>query len=145
MTEVVNSEPKLLVQRTISASTEQVFAAFTDGAIMQQWMGPGDVQCLCAECDARVGGAYRIHMRSDEGEHIAVGEYLEVIPNKRLVFTWSWETNDVKNTRITVTLIPEGKGTRVELLHEKLPDQNTADHHTQGWTACLEKLAKHPF
>ena len=143
MTKVASAEATLVVRKTISATPHQVFEAFTDGAIMQQWMGPGDVRCISASCDARVGGSYRLHMVSEQGDHIAYGDYLEIDVDRKIVFTWSWESLEVKNTQVTVTFAEENGATVVELTHIKLPDQETANKHTFGWNGCLDKLANH--
>ena len=50
-------------------------------------MEPGEVKCVDVQVDLKAGGAHRIHMRSDESDHVAVREYLEVTPNERLQLT----------------------------------------------------------
>jgi uncharacterized protein YndB with AHSA1/START domain len=47
----------------------------------------------------KIGGAYRIHMVSEKGGHAAVGKYREIVPNKRLQFTWQREDNDGRSAR----------------------------------------------
>ena len=136
----VDSETALVVSRTIPAPPDQVFNAFTQASILQQWMGPGDVECIACEVDLTVGGSYRIHMRSSDGDHVALGEYVEIVPNQKIVFTWSWESGFVTNSLVTVTLSPRDGGTHVELLHEKLPDADTTGKHAHGWEGCLAKL-----
>lgn len=139
--EIASRESALVVRKTVSASPSAVFQALIDPAVLKQWMGPGNVECVAAETDPTVGGRFRIHMHSDDGDHIAVGEYLEIVPNQKLIFTWSWETGTVKNTLVTVTLKPAGNATNVELLHERLPDPDAVAKHTGGWTSCLDNLA----
>jgi len=65
----------------IAAQPETVFPYFTDPARYVQWMGNH------AKLDPVPGGAYRIRMR--DGVETA-GEFLEVDPPRRLVFTWGW-------------------------------------------------------
>jgi len=131
-----------VLRRTVAATPEDVFAAFTDPATMQRWMGPGDVACIAVEANAVAGGRYRIHMRSEHGDHVAFGEYSEVVPGRRLVFTWSWASGSVRNTRVTVRFTPAPDGTEIELVHEKLPEQDAADKHATGWSASLDKLRR---
>jgi uncharacterized protein YndB with AHSA1/START domain len=138
--EALPIESALVVHRIIAAAPQDVFEAWTKPTILRQWMGPGEVECVGVEADVRPGGRFRIHMRSDKGDHIGVGEYLEIIPNRKLVFSWSWETGTVKNTQVTVTLRPAGDETEVELLHEKLPERDAVEQHTEGWTQCLDNL-----
>lgn len=133
---------KLFIEREFNATPEELFRAWTDPNILCQWMGPGPIQCKDAKVDLSVGGAYRIHMVSEEGDHIATGEYLEIEANKKLVFTWGWEGGDVKNTVVTVNLEASGNKTKLGLLHENLPTAESAEKHTQGWSGCLDKLVK---
>jgi uncharacterized protein YndB with AHSA1/START domain len=68
------------------------------------------------------------------------GRYLEVVENERLVFSWSWVTTPERVSRVTVTLKPDGEGTILTLLHEKLFDDAAVRGHTHGWTGTMEKL-----
>ena len=140
VTEQSRALAALTVEREISASPDAVYEAFTNPDIGRRWMGPGEVRCLAYECDAVVGGRYRIHMRSEQGDHVAFGEYLELVPGRKLVYTWSWEDGHVENSRITVRLRPLGAKTQVQISHELLPDPAAAESHTEGWTGCLVKL-----
>ena len=69
----------------IDAEPETVFAFFTDPDKMIQWKGRR------AELDPRPGGVYRVDVT---GEHVARGEYVELDPPHRVVFTWGWEGGD---------------------------------------------------
>jgi uncharacterized protein YndB with AHSA1/START domain len=118
----------------IAASPETVFPYFTDPSRYVQWMGSGAI------LEPVPGGAYRIQMR---GGVEAAGEFIEISPPHRLVFTWGW-THDPAvlpgTTRVVVTLQPEDGGTRVVLRHHDLPDDKQAEHHGQGWEFYLGRL-----
>ena len=73
--------------------------------------------------------------------HEVGGEYREVVPEQRLQFTWAWHTTRERESLVTITMIPDGQGTMLTLLHEQLFDQKAADGHKHGWTGTLEKLA----
>jgi uncharacterized protein YndB with AHSA1/START domain len=119
----------------IAASPETVFPYFTDPGRYIQWMGSGAI------LEPVPGGAYRIQMR---GGVEACGQFLEISPPHRLVFTWGW-THDPAvppgATRVVVTLQPEDGGTRVVLRHHDLPDDKQAEHHEAGWEFYLGRLA----
>ena len=51
-----------------------VFRAWTDPKQMVQWWSPADIECRNVEADLKVGGAHRIHMVSEKGDHVAIGE-----------------------------------------------------------------------
>src|ERR1700678_622474 len=82
---------KLTLSRIINAPCEMVFRAWTEPEQMLQWFGPEDTECKGVNADVRAGGAFRIQLISPRGDHVAIGKYKEIIRNKRLQFTWSWE------------------------------------------------------
>ena len=119
----------------IAARPETVFAYFTDPARYTQWMGSH------ATLDPVPGGAYRVTMR--DGVQ-AAGEFVEIDPPRRLVFTWGWTDQFAVapgSTRVVVTLAEEGGGTRVVLRHYDLPTEELREHHRGGWETYLPRLA----
>ena len=117
----------------IAARPEVVFAFFTDPAKMMRWKG-SDVAL-----DPRPGGIYRAAINS---QAIARGEYLEVVPFTRVVFTWGWENSPIApgSTTVEVSLIPDGDGTIVRLRHSGLAGEAVLEHR-QGWDHYLARLA----
>ena len=95
-----------------------------------------------ANLDPRPGGMYRVNVT---GTAIARGEYLEVSPVTRVVFTWGWEGKDSAvppgSSTVEVTLTPDGDGTVVRLLHRGLSAEAAAEHR-QGWTHYLGRLTE---
>ena len=86
------------------------------------------------------GGIYRVSLR--DGVE-ASGEFVEVDPPHRLVFTWGWNHDHAVapgSTRVVVTLEAEGGGTRLVLRHYDLPDAEQRGHHLKGWEMYLERL-----
>jgi uncharacterized protein YndB with AHSA1/START domain len=132
--------------RTIRASREEVFKAWTEPEQMKQWYAPVGRDITMVGVDLRVGGAYRRQMRSPEGSvHTAFGTYREIAPPDRLVFTWSWEEepyNDIGETLMTISLEELDGATAVTLRHEGLPTEERRKGHDEGWTSCLNRLEK---
>jgi len=118
----------------IEAPAAAVYRAFVDPELMASWMGV-DVQL-----DPRPGGQFRVNVT---GSDIAVGEFVELDPPHRVVFTWGWDAPDHPvppgSSTVEVTLRPEGTGTIVRLVHKDLPATDTG--HTEGWDHYLERLA----
>ena len=108
----------------IEASPETVFALLTDPARMRTWLAE------LVEADSRPGGVFRISGPS--GVSIE-GTYLEVIPNKKVVFTWGG-VEGVKPGQSTVEFLlePDGGGTLVRLRHYGLP-RPAVEPHRRGW------------
>ena len=133
---------KLVVARTIQAPSRMVYEALTDPRQMVQWWSPEDIACQSVTADLKVGGAYRIHMTSVKGDHVAVGKYTEIVPNKRLRFTWQWESYAMPDSVVTIELEDLGKTTHLTLTHEGLPDEEDVADHKRGWTSLVEKFAR---
>lgn len=137
------TKPSLTIKRRLNASPAKVFGAWTDPEKMKRWMGPEGVVPLQAEIDARVGGRYRLVMRSPDGEeHDVSGVYREVVPNEKLVFSWAWKSTPERQSQVTVLIAPDGDGTLLTLIHEQFFDEAARDSHQHGWTGSIEKLAR---
>jgi uncharacterized protein YndB with AHSA1/START domain len=94
-----------------------------------------------AELDPRPGGRYRIDV---DGEHVAVGEYREVDPPRRVLMTWGWEGHVAVppgSTLVEITLTPDGQGTVLRLRHTGLQTYEERQTHRGGWSLYTGKLA----
>ena len=129
----------LVLEQFMPASPEDVFGAWTTPGRMADWMSPmGHAE---AEVDLRVGGAFRVVMVGDDSRIEHTGEYLEVDPPMRLVFTWSSPYTGPEPSVVTVELHPHDEGTRMVLTHERLP-VGVVESHRGGWGSMLERLAE---
>jgi len=97
---------------------------------------------VLAESDARVGGRYRILVRgrSDGEDHDVSGTFREVVPNRKLVFTWAWRSTPERESLVTVELAPTDEGTLLTLTHEQFFDEPARDRHHAGWGRILDRL-----
>jgi uncharacterized protein YndB with AHSA1/START domain len=128
--------------RTYAAAPEKVWRAWTDPKAMMRWMRPAPgFTASVVESDLRVGGRYRIILKGPAGEELeTVGVFREVIPNRKLVYTWTSPNAPDQETVVTVTLTPSGAGTLFELRHDGFPGTKTRDSHTAGWSSSLASL-----
>ena len=136
----------LEIKRLIKAPRDRVYAAWTDPAQLKQWFGPENVQTRELVADARVGGKFRWDLTNSEGVKMTCrGEYRELQPSKKIVFTWQWEDDeDWENhvSIVTVELYDRDGDTELRLTHEQLPNEESRDGHTRGWNSALDKLEK---
>jgi len=97
-----------------------------------------------ADLDVRVGGRFRLVFGGPDGnEHEAAGVYKEVLPNRKLVFSWCWpRSTPDRVSQITILLRAEGSGTDFEFRHEQFFDEAARDGHQRGWTATFAKLER---
>ena len=136
----------LEIKRFINVPRDRVYAAWTDPAQLKEWFGPENVRTRNFTADARVGGKYRWDLINEEGEDMTIsGEYRELVPGKKIVFTWKWDDDETwKNTSsvVTVELSDRDGGTELRLIHEKLPSEESRDRHNEGWNSVVDRLEK---
>jgi uncharacterized protein YndB with AHSA1/START domain len=142
------SETTLRMERTFRAPAHAVFDAWTNPEVLRRWFAAGHHwDTPRADVDLRVGGRYRITMRSADGEHTVGGEYTEVSPPTRLAFTWAWETEDDANSPGEQSLVEldfreDGGATTVVLVHSGLSGEESQQQHAHGWGECLDNLGR---
>jgi uncharacterized protein YndB with AHSA1/START domain len=120
----------------IGAPPAAVFPYFTDPALLIQWIG--EWADLCPE----PGGVFALNFSNTAVR----GEYVEVDPPRRVVFTWGVPGKDALppgSTTVEVVLTPDGHDTIVELSHHGLPVEER-DSHLEGWTTMLGRLERLP-
>lgn len=127
-------QPDIDLSVRIDAPPSTVFPYFVDPARMCAWMG------IDATADPRPGGAYRVDVT---GRDVAVGEYVEVVPDERVVWTWGFEGSEAVppgSTTVEITLEADGDATVVRLRHLGLPTPERVQRHTAGWRHYLPRL-----
>ena len=136
----------LEIKRFLKVPRNRVYQAWTDPAQLRQWFGPENVRTRDLVAETRVGGKFRWDLTNPEGEEMTVeGEYLDLQPGRKIVFTWQWqddETWENRNSVVTVELSDAAGGTELRLLHEQLPSEESRDNHNEGWNSLLNKLDK---
>ena len=123
------------VQVRLQATPDVVFPYLTQADRYARWQG------VRAELDARPGGVFRVWMDADT---VASGEYVEVEPQRRVVFTWGWEGSEAVppgSTTVEIDLEPDGDATTLTLRHSGLPDGESAAMHEEGWRLFTSRLA----
>ena len=131
--------------RTFDPGPEDVYRAWTDPSVIKRWFGPTpEFSTPIAEVDLKVGGKYRIGMKSPDGKlYVATGIYREIIPNEKLVFTWRWESepSDISETLVTVEFKKSAEHTKLVFTHENFATEELARDRQEGWEGALSKLS----
>ncbi len=137
---MTNDKSTLTVKRVIDADAETLFEALTDQEIMKKWFyaSTDNGWSATVENNPREGGKFKVDMHGPEDTYPHKGVYKEIIPNKKIVFTWN--SHIVTDTIVTITLDEVDGGTEVKLKHEFMPSEQEKQNHTRGWTAILENL-----
>lgn len=143
----VRERPSLTLTRNYPVAPEKVWRAWTDPEAVKRWWGPGGNEPVSvAQLDVRAGGRFRIVFGGPEGrDHECAGTYREVIPNRKLVFTWTWPNSTPERVSlVTITFRglsdKDGRGTELVFLHEQFVDETVRDNHNQGWSEAFVKL-----
>jgi uncharacterized protein YndB with AHSA1/START domain len=135
----------------IPAAPGEAFRYLTDPSLYVRWMGSE------ATLDPVPGGSYRVRMPDG---FAAAGTFTAVDPPRLLVFTWGFADAEAArhtkhqageataggampagSTRVTVTLVPDGDGTRLTLRHDGLPSAELVKAHQVAWETYLPRLA----
>jgi uncharacterized protein YndB with AHSA1/START domain len=147
MNQPANQVPALYLTRVVPASRERVFAAWTTPDAVKAWFGPGDCEVIDAQIDLRIGGKYSIMLSTERmGQCSVRGQYKEVQPPEKLIYTWRWEGSAEltdATSLVTVQFVPAGSATEIRLTHEQLPSPESRDNHGHGWNGALDKLVKY--
>ncbi len=132
------------ITRRFAAAPARVFSAFIEPKIFARWWGPKGFTLPSYEWNPRPGASYRLDMQAPSGNvFVLTGQFREVDPPRRLVYTWIWRQGDMKGheTRVTLEFRPFGRGTEMQLTHELFPARAIAHHHQGGWSQCFDRLA----
>lgn len=133
------------VRRHLAATPDRVFAAFSSGRVVAQWLTPSpEVKLTVLELDFREGGSYRFAYDTPEGQRMLVGGvYRKIEPPSRLVFSWLIEPPDAHagiESQVTVSIAPNGSGSDLHVLHERFGRADANERHAQGWAGAIEQL-----
>lgn len=119
----------------IDANPELVFSFLSEYDKMLRWTG------LALDVDPQPGGEFCLNRDLNEAVR---GQYLEVVPPRRIVFTWGWEDDSVGvppgSTIVEIELTAKGRGTLVRLTHRNLPGGAVRPMHDAGWDQLLDRL-----
>ena len=138
----------LTLRRVFNAPIARVFEAWTKAEVLASWFGPVGFTVTASNIDLRRGGAYHIALRSSEGTEIKhFGEYVEVTPPEKLVFTWLLENqacggcnNQCAETLVSIDFKRVDESTEVQLTHEHLPSKEAYDGHVYGWSSTFDSF-----
>jgi uncharacterized protein YndB with AHSA1/START domain len=129
----VTSDDVLTASVRIAAPPAAVFPYLVDSSLIVQWIGEW------ADLAPEPGGTFAL----DINKTPVRGEFVEVDPPRRVVFTWGVPGRDLLppgSTTVEIVLTPDGGQTLVELFHRDLPAEERPGH-LEGWLRMLDRLA----
>lgn len=130
----MTTERPLRVERRIAATPAQVYPYLTDAGLWARWQGAS------AQIEAAPGGRFRMELADGPA---AEGRFVELVPDRRVVFTWGWSgsaTVPPGSSTVEIELHADAEGTLVVLTHRGLPPEEHPTH-AAGWDHYLPRLA----
>ena len=133
------SRGSVIIEREIfiAASPETIFAFLIDPALMTRWFGIKNM------LEPRPGGVFSVRVALD---HLARGVFRQVVPHRKVAFTWGWESKDPLlaalkpgESLVEIELEPQEGGTLVRLRHSRLP-KDISEIHAARWSYYLGRL-----
>jgi uncharacterized protein YndB with AHSA1/START domain len=151
------SKDAIVIERIFDAPVDLIWQMWTQPEHFKKWYGPKGFTVPVAEMDMRVGGKRLVCMASPDGsmKMWTTGEYMEVVPNERLVYTDSPadENGDVVSpsamgmpegypatTEVTILFEDIGGRTKMVMTHAGVPAGSGAN---AGWEQAFAKMADH--
>jgi uncharacterized protein YndB with AHSA1/START domain len=134
---------KITLHRILKASPEKVYKAFVDADSLASWIPPNGFTGKVHFMDLKVGGHYKMSFTNftTGNSHSFGGEYLEIVPNERLVYTDEFEDQNLPGPIITsIELRKVACGTELIASQEGIPDVIPVEMCYLGWQESLDKL-----
>lgn len=141
-------ENPVITQAEFGASPARLFKAWTEPDEIRAWFGRAPNSVVHAAIDLRVGGTWRFAFSDAPGAINALhGEYIEITPDKKLVFTWIHQQTapngalqESAQSQVTVLLEPCGSGARLTVRHEGIQEESGRLGVSEGWSYGLAGL-----
>ena len=151
MNSVFNNELDLKLEKIVPLTPAQMYKGWTTPELLKQWFCPKPWTVSHCELDLRVGGKFNTTMQSPEGQDMQMGQgcYLEIIENKKLVWTDALTEGfrPAKKTYMTAIITFEEAPNsqtlyKVHILHSNPEEKKAHDEmgFEAGWSAALEQL-----
>lgn len=131
------------LHRVLKTSPERIYRAFTDADAMAKWLPPHGFTGRVHSIDAKVGGTYKMsftNLTTGLG-HSFGGEYLELVPNQRIVHTDKFDDPNLPGVmKVTVNLTKVSVGTELDIVQEGIPEVIPVEACYLGWQESLQLL-----
>ena len=138
------SDTQILITREFAAPRHLVYRAYTEPELIRRWWSGDQGEVTVAEVDLRVGGRWRYVLGANGGSEVAFhGEYREIVPNERLVYTEVFEGAPESEAVDTVTFGERDGGTALSVLVQHTCREHRDMHVDSGMEPGLQEALDH--
>ena len=146
--ETNNSKAPVNVSKDFAAASDILYRAWTEPDQLKKWWKPMGNQLTEVNTDLKEGGEIEYKFKSEGSENLVIrGEYLEVIPNEKLVYTWKWhvqdEALDDSEYTLTVNFKSADQRSSIQISQEDNNSRESIKPHQHGWDEALNHLAEY--
>ena len=139
----------IVVEGYFAATPEKVFDAWTTPESVMKWFGYTPNSLHSAAIDLKPGGAWQFLMTKNDEKSVGFeGEYLDIEPAHRLVFSWTHvvahsngEREETPYSKVDVTFTAKGGGTDVRLIHSAIQSEDARKGVGGGWEAAFANIS----
>ena len=130
------------LHRVFKTTPERLYKAFINPEAMVKWLPPNGFTGKVDKMDARVGGSYHMSFTNftTGSSHSFGGEYLELVPGKRIVHTDRFDAGLVGTMTVTIEIKKVMVGAEVNITQDGVPDAIPAEMCYLGWGESLDLL-----
>lgn len=132
------------LDQDFSVPVEELFTAWTEADHLKEWWHPMDDSVEDVKNELQEGGVVEYHFAGKKFD--VKGNYKEVKPNEKLVYTWDWEFEEnLKNESFVLTITFESteNGSKLHVKQEAFTDEQAAAPHEDAWKKGLQDLKAH--
>jgi uncharacterized protein YndB with AHSA1/START domain len=133
------------LHRVLRAAPEKIYRAFLEPAATAKWLPPNGFTCTVHHLDAKVGGTYKMSFTNFTSgkSHSFGGEYREIKPGERLVYTDKFDDPNLPGEMVTTVALKKVMGgTEVQIEQSGVPAAIPAEMCYLGWQESLILLGK---
>lgn len=136
----VLGDHELMIERTFDAPLALVWRIWESRDHLIRWWGPKDFTCTALDWDLRVGAKWRACIVSNDKVSWMLGEIREVVPKRKIAFTFAWKSGLGPKPGSIVTLtFEERDGKTIQRFHQDgFTDVADRDNHVSGWTQFID-------
>lgn len=135
---------KLEIERTYDAPLDVVWQAWADPEQAKRWWGPRGFTAPVVELDERPGGNWQALMIGPDGKEMwQHGVYRELVPKKRIVYTFIWDEEPDHEMLVSVDFAAKGKKTEIAFQQTGFKSDGEREGHKGGWNESFDRLAEY--